>query len=155
LVPPELHLDTAADAAAPVREADFLASVPVLRTTLGPDTSVSGRLSFTTPTRIDGTLRGEVRASDVLVIGETGFVDGTIRATNLIILGQVWGDVIGAERVEIGPKGTLNGTIETRALIVQEGGQLEGDCRIAPARSNVHVLHPRSEASANSRGAPD
>jgi cytoskeletal protein CcmA (bactofilin family) len=111
------------------------------RSLLGADTVVTGRLSFTVPTRIDGTLRGEVRASELLVIGEDGFVDGTVRALKLIVLGKMRGDVRGAERVEIGPGGQLTGTIETRSLVVADGGQLDGDCRIQPARDNVVPLH--------------
>jgi cytoskeletal protein CcmA (bactofilin family) len=127
--------------------ADFLAPPPTQRAMLGHDSEVSGKLSFTGPTRIDGRLRGEVRGSDVLVIGESGYVNGTIRATTLVVLGRVDGDVVGAERVEIGPRGALHGSIETRALVVHDGAQLDGDCRIAPpARATVHVLRPRAES---------
>jgi cytoskeletal protein CcmA (bactofilin family) len=112
---------------------------------LGSDSEVTGKLSFTAPTRIDGKLRGEVCATDMLVIGETGVIDGTIRAVNLIILGRVKGDVVGAERVEIGPKGRLNGHVETRALVVREGGLLEADCLVSPPRAQIHFLDKRRE----------
>jgi cytoskeletal protein CcmA (bactofilin family) len=119
----------------------LMAPVPVLRPSLGPDTAVSGRLSFTVPTRIDGKLRGEVRASELLVVGEDAVVEGIVRALKLVVLGEVRGDVRGAERVEIGPGGRLMGTVETRSLVVREGGCLDGDCRIAPA-SPLRVLRP-------------
>jgi cytoskeletal protein CcmA (bactofilin family) len=124
------------------------APLPVLRPSLGADTVVSGRLSFTVPTRIDGTLRGEVRASDLLVVGEDGFVEGTVRARTLVVLGEVRGEVQGAERVEVGPGGRLMGTVETQSLVVKEGGCLDGDCRIAPPRATVHQL--RAAPAANS-----
>jgi cytoskeletal protein CcmA (bactofilin family) len=117
---------------------------PVLRPSLGPDTSVTGRLSFTVPTRIDGRLRGEVRASELLVVGEDAVVEGTIRALKLVVLGEVRGEVRGAEHVEIGPGGRLMGTIETQSLVVRDGGCLDGDCRIAPARSSLRVLRSES-----------
>ncbi len=123
---------------------EFLAAMPAVRASLGADAVVSGRLSFSEPTRIDGTLRGEVRASDLLIIGETGFVEGTVRAASLVILGQLEGHVVSADRVEIGPRGALHGTVEARTLVVCEGGRLDGDCRVVPARGRVHVLHPRS-----------
>jgi cytoskeletal protein CcmA (bactofilin family) len=114
---------------------------------LEQDTDVSGKLSFAGPTRIDGRLRGEVRGTDLLVIGESGYVNGTISATTLIVLGRVDGNVVGAERVEIGPRGALHGSIEARALVVHDGAQLDGDCRVAPpARATVHVLRPRETA---------
>jgi len=121
--------------------------MPVLRPSLGADTVVSGRLSFTVPTRIDGTLRGEVRATDLLVVGEDGYVEGLVRALRLVVLGEVRGDVEGAERVEIGPGGRLMGTVETHSLVVREGGCLDGDCRIAPPRATVHQLRPTAASS--------
>lgn len=118
--------------AAGVEQTRLVTPVPVLRSSLGPDTTVSGRLSFTVPTRIDGRLRGEVRASELLVVGEAAVVEGLVRALKLVVLGEVRGDVRGAERVEIGPGGRLMGTVETHSLVVKEGGCLDGDCRIAP-----------------------
>jgi cytoskeletal protein CcmA (bactofilin family) len=115
-----------------------------MRPMLGEDSDVSGKLSFTGPTRIDGRLRGEVRGADVLVIGESGYVNGTIHAANLVVLGRVEGDVIGADRVEVGPRGALLGNIETRALVVHDGAHFDGECRVAPPpRATVHVLRPR------------
>lgn len=123
--------------------AEFLAPPPQVRAMLDRDSEVNGKLSFSGPTRIDGTLRGEVRASDLLVIGETGYVDGTVHAASLLILGRVEGIVQGAERVEIGPRGVLIGAIETRTLVVHEGGVLDGDCKVAASRATIHLLRPR------------
>jgi cytoskeletal protein CcmA (bactofilin family) len=128
--------------------ADFLQPPQPQRALLGKESEVSGKLSFAGPTRIDGRLRGEVRGADMLVIGESGYVHGTIHAPALVVLGRVDGDVLGAERVEIGPRGALRGTIETRALVVHDGAQLDGDCRVAPPRAKVHVLRPRAESDA-------
>jgi cytoskeletal protein CcmA (bactofilin family) len=125
-------------------ETQLVTPVPVLRPSLGPDTAVSGRLSFTVPTRIDGRLRGEVRASDLLVVGEDAVVEGVVRALKLVVLGEVRGDIRGAECVEIGPGGRLMGTIETHSLIVKEGGCLDGDCRISPPRTPLRVVHATS-----------
>ena len=121
---------------------------PMLRPSLGPDTAVSGRLSFTVPTRIDGRLRGEVRATDLLVVGEEAVVEGVVRALKLVVLGEVRGDIRGAERVEIGPGGRLMGTVETHSLVVKPGGCLDGDCRISPPRNALRVVHPVPATSA-------
>ena len=131
--------------AAEVAPPEFLAPPPALRALLNKDSEVSGKLTFSGPTRIDGRLRGEVRGSDLLVIGESGYVRGVVRATRLVVLGCVEGDVLGAEHVEIGPHGALTGTIETRALEVREGGMLDGDVTVASPRATVLVLRPPAE----------
>jgi len=138
--------ENAAPARAPRVETprpEFLTAGTQLRTSLGADSEVTGRLSFSSPTQIDGKLKGEVCATDLLVIGETGMIDGNVRANHLVILGRVKGDIIGAEKVEIGPRGKMTGKIETRALIVRDGGKLEADCHVAPPRAQVHFLDAR------------
>lgn len=131
----------------PPRPADpapaFLTPPAHIRAMLDRESTVSGKLSFAGPTRIDGTLRGEVRASDLLVIGECGSVDGTVRAVSLLVLGRVDGQVLGAERVEVGPQGRLTGSVETQVLVVHDGGQIEADCRVAVRRgATVVTLRP-------------
>lgn len=120
---------------------------PSMRAWIDADAVVSGRLSFSEPTRIDGTLRGEVRTTDTLVIGERGCVDGTIRAARLVILGRVKGRVLDADRVEIGPQGTLRGALETRTLVLQDGGRVDGPCRIDPHLSERSVEESTERAT--------
>lgn len=136
----------------PAVPAKFL-SPPVMRAWIDADAVVSGRLSFSEPTRIDGTLRGEVRATETLVIGERGLVDGTIRASRLIILGRVKGRVLDAKHVEIGPRGTLRGVLETRTLVLQDGGRMDGPCRIDPQLGDGELDESAERATATGRGA--
>ncbi|MBP1690024.1 MAG: hypothetical protein H6Q34_597 [Deltaproteobacteria bacterium] len=101
-----------------------------IRTVLDKGTQVNGKLSFTAPTRIEGRLRGEVRAADFLEVAACGVVHGTIWAKSLVVAGEVRGQVLGAERVEIQAGGRVLGLIETRALVVAEGAVFEGDLRM-------------------------
>ena len=70
-----LSLGETKSAGEPSADGNLVVPVPVLRSSLGADTVISGRLSFTVPTRIDGKLRGEVRASEMLVVGEDAVVE--------------------------------------------------------------------------------
>src|SRR5882724_7571046 len=97
-----------------------------VRVSLGPDAEVTGKLSFATPTRIEGKLKGELRASDLLVIGSQAVVQANVHAEKLVVLGEVRGHVQGASRVEICAGGRLFGDIETKCLVVQEGATFEG-----------------------------
>ena len=101
-----------------------------VRTVLDKGTQVNGKLSFATPTRIEGRLRGEIRAADLLEVAACGVVHGTIWAKNLVVAGEVRGQVLGADRVEIQAGGRVFGRIETRALVVVDGAIFEGDLRM-------------------------
>src|SRR5207244_6784745 len=63
-----------------------------VRVSLGPDAEVTGKLSFTVPTRIEGKLKGEVRATDLLVVGPQAIVHASVQAEKLIVLGEVRGE---------------------------------------------------------------
>ena len=97
-----------------------------VRVSLGPDAEVTGKLSFATPTRIEGKLKGELRASDLVVIGPQAVVQANVHADKLVILGEVRGQVQGAARIEVCAGGRLYGDIETKCLIIQEGATFEG-----------------------------
>lgn len=124
-------------------QTQFLANTSALRTSLGADAEVTGRLSFNSPTRIDGKLHGDVKCSDLLVVGESGIIEGNVRASELVVLGTVLGDVRGAQRVEVGPRGRVAGTVETHSLAVREGGRLDATCRVATPRADIHFLDQR------------
>lgn len=112
-----------------------------VRVSLGADAEVTGKLSFVSPTRIEGKLKGEVRSSDLLVVGPQAVVEASVRADTLVVLGEVRGEVLGASRVEICSGGRLFGDIETRAVVVQEGAVFEGTCRMGQGGS-VTGRHP-------------
>ncbi len=40
-----------------------------MRTSIGADAVINGKLSFTTPTRVEGKLKGELRCTQLLIIG--------------------------------------------------------------------------------------
>ena len=101
-----------------------------VRISLGPDAEASGRLSFVSPTRIEGKVKGEVRSSDLIVVGPQGVVHATVRAEKLVVMGEVRGEVLGASRIEICPGGRLFGDVETQTLIIREGATFEGRSRM-------------------------
>jgi cytoskeletal protein CcmA (bactofilin family) len=99
-----------------------------VRVSLGSDAEVSGKLSFATATRIEGKLKGEIRSSDLLVIGPSAVVQATVRADRLVVLGEVRGEVQEATRIQICAGGKLFGDVHTKGLVVEDGGFFEGRC---------------------------
>lgn len=116
-----------------------------VRVSLGADAEVSGKLSFATATRIEGKLKGEIRSTDLLVIGPSAVVQATVRADRLVILGEVQGEVQDATRVHICAGGKLLGDVQTRGLVIDEGGLFEGRCKMADG-APAHAPSPSPTA---------
>jgi len=102
------------------------------RVAVGRNVNVSGKLIFHEPIRIEGRFRGEVRSPDLVVIGEEGMIEGKIFAPRILIMGELRGDVVGCDRLALGPRAKVFGNIETRTLTVAEGAYLEGNVRTMP-----------------------
>jgi cytoskeletal protein CcmA (bactofilin family) len=103
------------------------------RVAVGRGATISGRLIFSEPVRIEGYFRGEVIAHDLVVIAQEGSVQGKVRAPRMLILGELRGDLNGSERVVLGPRARVYGRIETTSLTICEGAYIEGDIRMPNA----------------------
>ena len=101
-----------------------------VRVSLGPDAEVTGKLSFSVPTRIEGKLKGELRASNLLIIGQQAVIQATVWAERLVVLGEVRGQVQGANRVQICAGGRVFGDVETKSLVIELGATFEGHARM-------------------------
>ncbi len=97
------------------------------RVAVGRNINVSGKLIFQEPVRIEGRFRGEVRSVELVVVGEEGMIEGKIFAPRILMLGELRGEVIGCDRMVLGPRAKLLGNIETRNLTVAEGAYFEGN----------------------------
>ena len=117
-----------------------------VRISLGPDAEANGRLSFVSPTRIEGKLKGEVRSSDLIVVGPQGVVQATVRADKLVVMGEVRGEVLGASRIEVCAGGRLFGDVETQSFVVHEGATFEGRSRMGGQASAASGLTSASAA---------
>ena len=79
---------------------------------------------------LNGTFSGEIASSDTLIIGDKAVVNADIRAGQVVISGQVVGNVRAAERVELKGHARVFGDIEAPIVVVEEGVLFEGHCRM-------------------------
>jgi cytoskeletal protein CcmA (bactofilin family) len=118
-----------------------------VRTSIGPDAVINGKLSFTTPTRVEGKLKGELRCTQLLIIGATAVVEGCVRADELRIEGVVHGEVVDTRKVEVCDKGRLIGRVTSRLLVIRDGAFFEGECAVGPDAHFAEQLGMGTEAA--------
>ena len=100
---------------------------------LGKETLFEGKMTFEGVFRLDGKFEGEILESGTLIVGETAVIKGKVGLDTIIINGLVEGDIYAKTRVEIHSTGKVYGTLFTPVLTVNEGGILEGHCRMEGA----------------------
>jgi cytoskeletal protein CcmA (bactofilin family) len=93
---------------------------------LGPGSQFEGKLVFNEIVRLDGAFRGEITSHDTLIVGESADIQAEIQVGTLILSGRFKGSVKAKTRVELRSPAKVDGTIETPALSVEDGVNLNG-----------------------------
>ncbi len=101
-------------------------------------TELKGELNFKGSFRIEGYFQGKIFSDSLLVIGEKGKVDADVSVGQLIINGEIRGNLQARDRIEVHNRGRVYGTLVTPRLVVEEGAYLEASCQTAevPATSS-------------------
>lgn len=99
--------------------------------------SVSGDLETDGALRIDGRLEGSIHRADLIVIGQGASVVGDITAREVIVGGAVTGNIFAAQRTELQSTGIVAGDIRSAAILVHEGGVVQGRLYIHPISASA------------------
>ena len=85
-----------------------------------------GTLAFSGCFHVNGTVTGKVVTPDMLVVGETGKVQGEIEAGVVIIYGTVEASIRARHRVEFRRPAVFRGEMSSPSLKVEDGVLFEG-----------------------------
>lgn len=94
---------------------------------IGPSLVIKGELEAGEDLLIEGRVEGSVRHSaERLLIGQRGSLKADIRARNVVIEGEVEGDVYGSESVSIRETAKVRGNVFTPKVSISEGAHFKG-----------------------------
>lgn len=99
------------------------------RSFISKGSQISGKLDFGELATINGAAEGEITGENI-EIAPSAVVVARITANRLKIGGQVDGQIVARERLELLPTARLRCTITTPTLVVTEGAQFDGDCKM-------------------------
>jgi cytoskeletal protein CcmA (bactofilin family) len=97
-------------------------------TVLNEDASFEGKLDFEGNVLVNGKFKGEIYSTGELTIGQTGVVEGKIEIGVIHIFGEVRGNILAKEKIEINSPAIVRGDIVAPSLIIKEGAVFEGNC---------------------------
>lgn len=111
-----------------------------LRNIIGKGTIIEGNIETVGNIRIDGKLKGNIKAQAKVALGEGSIVEGDIQAQNAEIEGKVVGVLRIQDVLILKPTAVITGDIYTTKMIVEAGAIFNGSCKMG---ENIH------QASAN------
>jgi cytoskeletal protein CcmA (bactofilin family) len=103
---------------------------PEIDTLIGAKTRIDGDVEFAGGLHIDGYINGNVRSEPgsgaTLSVSEQGCIEGSVIVTNIVLNGIVKGDIEAGDRVEMGPKARVLGSVHYKTIETAVGAQING-----------------------------
>ena len=109
--------------------------------------------------RVEGEFKGSINKPESLVSGKTGGVHGDVKVKNAIIGGQLFGNIIADNKIELQSGSHVEGDIKTKRLVIDEGVFFEGNCSMGAkptgATSPSSSPSPSSSSSLGAKEQPE
>jgi cytoskeletal protein CcmA (bactofilin family) len=105
-------------------------SVGGVNTVIGEGTTLKGDIKVEGSIEIDGEYEGTIDATDTLIVGGSGKVDGDATVANAVIGGHMYGNVFASGKIELRRGSQLLGDIKTRGLVIEDGVVFQGNCQM-------------------------
>lgn len=110
---------------------------------LSKEIKMEGEIQGSENLQVEGRFKGTIKLAGDLYIGSTGVVDADIEADNVIIQGQINGNVLARKQLQIQSSGKLLGDCTAQSIDIKEGALFEGRSKMI-----------RSSAAAGGSAAP-
>ncbi len=117
------------------------------RATIGPSIQIKGELIGKEDLAIEGRVEGQIKLSDnELVIGQKARIDATLEAKTIRVEGEVKGDLIATDRVELANGSTVTGDIISPRIAIADGARFKGSVDMDRSRASSSPARPAHAA---------
>ncbi len=109
------------------------ATMPSGASLIGTGTTITGDIVSNGDVRIDGVLKGNIRGSAKILIGQDGVVEGDIEGQQADIMGRVEGKIAVKELLNLRSNAIIKGDIRAGKLQIEPTVVFNGQCQMGEA----------------------
>ena len=128
---------------------------------IGKAVKINGQIYSKEDLYVDGDVEGTIELQEHrLTIGPNGKVHSSVKAREVVVLGNIQGNVDASDKLEIRKDARLVGDIKTARIIIEDGAYFKGSIDIVkpePAKAAGSSQPPRPQTApvpaANTQGA--
>lgn len=102
----------------------------VIETVIGSKTQFKGSVNTDKPIRIDGRFEGTIETTNLVLISEGGYFDGTMKCKELDLIGEARGNIYCSEILKFALSGKLIGDAEVANIDLHPGSFYDGKLKI-------------------------
>jgi cytoskeletal protein CcmA (bactofilin family) len=97
---------------------------------------IVGKIFADSDFRIDGDVEGTITCNGKVVIGQKGYLKGSISCANAEIIGTVEGDIVVSETLSLRSTAVIHGDVRTKLLMVEPNAVFNGTCSMKDSLSS-------------------
>ena len=112
-------------------------------TLIGHKTHIHGRIISKDNCIVYGQIKGEGQIDSVLMIGENGNWEGDFTASDVIVSGNVSGNLTAQSKLEITRTARINGKLSCPVVAIEEGAVHVGEINMSKVKEMVHYQERR------------
>lgn len=118
---------------------------------VGGNTKIAGDVFFTGGLHVDGLIEGNVIAeseNSVLTTSEKGRINGNVTVHNIVLNGEVVGDVHALRHIELAPNARVTGNVYYNVIEMAMGAEVNGNLIHTTNGEKNHAASPHPANSA-------
>jgi cytoskeletal protein CcmA (bactofilin family) len=116
---------------------------------LSQKVKIEGDIQGDEDLRVEGHFKGTIKVVGDFFVGQSGVVEADVEADNIVIQGQITGNVLARNQLEIQSSGQLLGDCKAKSIDIREGAIFEG--RSNMLKSTVSPPGPGAGASTSAQ----
>ncbi len=93
---------------------------------VGKGVEFKGVIKYNGTVRVSGRLEGEIHTDGVLLVEDGAVIIAQISAAKVVSRGQITGDIVASEKVNLMAPAVLNGSVKAPLLSMEEGVLFSG-----------------------------
>jgi len=109
-------------------------------TRVGSDAILKGTIRFRTAARIAGQLEGTVEAGAFFLVEEGSVIRAQVHATDMVVAGEIHGDIDATGMVELLPSARVHGNIRSSRIRICDGVVFEGRCEMVRNKNEIDLF---------------
>lgn len=96
-------------------------------TLIGSSITIDGEITGDEEIIVLGTVKGRIAVKESLIIDRSGTVDADIDTQNVEVAGQVNGNIVASNKVDLKTQCRVNGDIKAPRILIEDGASFRGN----------------------------
>jgi cytoskeletal protein CcmA (bactofilin family) len=107
---------------------EVVANTGAMYNALTNGSKIVGKILADSDFRIDGEVEGDILCKGKVVIGQKGYLKGSISCVSAEVIGTVEGDIHVTEMLSLRASAFITGDVRTKILMVEPNAIFNGTC---------------------------